>query len=58
MGFENFKVTAHMNTPIASVDYIILDSIISCAVAKEKLKDEYYNGGNKYGTKEEIDNWH
>ena len=57
MGFENFKVTAHMNTPIASVDYIILDSVISCAVAKEKLKDEYYNGENKYGTKEEIDNW-
>lgn len=57
MEFENFKVIAHMNTPIATVDDIILDSVISCAIVKEKLKDEYYNGTNKYGTKEEIDNW-
>jgi len=33
--FKNFKVVAHMRTPIATIEPIILDSIISAAKAKE-----------------------
>lgn len=55
--FKNFKVIAYMGSPIATIDNIILDSIISCAVAKEQLGDEFYNGSNKYGTKEQLDDW-
>lgn len=55
--FSNFRVIAKLGSPIATVDNIILDSIISCALAKEELKDDFFDGGNKYGTKEEIDNW-
>lgn len=55
--FSNFKVIAKLGTPIAATDDIILDSIIACAVAKEELKDAFFEGGNKHGTKEEIDNW-
>lgn len=54
--FKNFKVTAYLGTPICAVDDIILDSIISAALCKELLKDDYYSGSNKYGTKEEVDN--
>lgn len=43
-----------MSTPIATIGYIYLDSILSAAKAKEILKDEFYN--NKIaGTKEMID---
>lgn len=55
--FKNFKVTTHMATPIATIGYIILDSVISAAIAKDKVKDEYYAGANICGTKEQIDEW-
>ena len=53
----NFKVIAHMASPIAATGIIILDSVISAAKAKELLKDDYYAGSNIYGTKEQIDEW-
>lgn len=52
--FKNFKVIAHMKTPIATMDNIILDSIISAAKAKEILKEEFYNGKNICGEIEDI----
>lgn len=55
--FKNFKVIAHMATPIAITDFITLDSIISAAKAKELLKDDYYAGANVCGTKEQIDEY-
>ena len=52
--FKNFKVIAHMKTPVATIDNIILDSIISAAKAKEILQDEFHNGKNICGTAEQI----
>ena len=54
--FKNFKVIAHMATPIAAINNITLDSIISFAKAKEILEDEIFNGKNICGTEEEIRN--
>jgi len=53
--FKNFKAVAHMKSPIATIDPIILDAILSAAKAKEILQEEFYSGGNKYGTKEMIE---
>lgn len=53
--FKNFTAIAYMRTPIAAVDPIILDSIITAAKTKEILQDEFYAGANVYGTKAEID---
>lgn len=50
--FKNFKVIMHMKSPVAVIDNIVLDSIISAAKCKELLKDDYYAGNNEYGTKE------
>ena len=50
--FKNFKVIMHMSSPIAVMDNIILDSIISAAACKEILGDDYYAGANETGTKE------
>lgn len=47
--FKNFKAIAHMRTPIATIEPLILDSIISAAYAKDLLKSNYYQGENKYG---------
>lgn len=52
--FDNFKVVAHMRTPIAAIDPIVLDSIILAAIAKEELADEYYSGTNEYWDKDKI----
>lgn len=52
--FKNFKAIAHMKTPIATIDNIILDSIISAAKAKEILKEEFYSGKNICGTIEKV----
>jgi len=52
--FKNFKVVAHMRTPIAAIEPIILDSIISAAKAKEILGEEFYSGKNVVGTEEQI----
>lgn len=43
-----------MKTPIATMDNIILDSIISAAKAKEILKEEFYTGKNICGTIKEV----
>lgn len=53
--FKNFKVIAHLASPLCAVDDIILDSIISAAACKEMLQDDYFSGSNTYGTKEMID---
>jgi CRISPR type IV-associated protein Csf3 len=53
--FKNFKAIAYMRTPIAAIDPIILDSIISAAKAKELLGEDFYTGENVAGTKEEIE---
>lgn len=53
--FRNFKVIMHMKSPIAIIDNIILDSIISAAAYKEMLGDDYYAGNNETGTKEMQD---
>lgn len=53
--FKNFKAIAHMRTPMAAIDPIILDSIITAAKVKEILSDEYYSGKNVYSNKEIID---
>lgn len=53
--FKNFKVTAYMSAPIATTGIILLDGILSAAIAKDLLKDEYYAGENICGTKEQID---
>lgn len=53
--FRNFIATAYMRTPIATIDNVILDSVILSAIMKERLGDEYYKGANQYGTKEEVD---
>ena len=53
--FKNFKVIAHLGSPLCAIDDIILDSVISAAMYKDLLKDDYYFGSNKYGTKEQID---
>lgn len=50
--FKNFKVVMHMKSPVAVMDNIILDSIISAAACKEILGDDYYAGNNETGTKE------
>lgn len=50
--FKNFKVIMHMSSPIAVMDNIVLDSIISAAACKEILGDDYYSGANETGTKE------
>ena len=57
--FSNFKVIAKLGSPVATIDNIILDSLISCAIAKEKLKDEFYRGKarNAYGTEKQLDDW-
>lgn len=55
--FKNFKIIAHMGSPIATTGVIILDSIISAAIAKETLGDEYYKGDNICPNKEKIDKW-
>lgn len=52
--FKNFKAIAHMRSSIATIDHIILDSIISAAKAKEILKEEFYTGRNIAGTEDEI----
>lgn len=52
--FKNFKVVAHMRTPIATIEPIILDSIISAAKVKEILGEEFYSGKNVAGTEEQI----
>lgn len=53
--FKNFKVIMHMKSPIAVMDNIILDSIISAAACKDLLGDDYYAGNNETGTKEMQD---
>lgn len=53
--FNNFKVTAHMASPTAVADFIILDSVIAAAIAKKIYGDEYYSGENIYGSKKEVD---
>ncbi len=53
--FKNFKAIAHMKTPIAAIDPIILDSIISAAKAKEILGEDFYTGENIAGTREQIE---
>ena len=50
--FKNFKVIMHMKSPIAVMDNIILDSIISAAACKKILGDDYYAGSNTAGTKQ------
>lgn len=52
--FKNFKAIAHMRSPIAAIDPIILDSIISAAKAKEILEEDFYSGANISGTEEMI----
>ena len=52
--FKNFKAIAHMKTPIATIDHIILDGIISAAKAKEVLGEQFYTGENIAGTEEMI----
>lgn len=52
--FKNFKVVAHMRTPIVTIEPIILDSIILAAKAKEILGEEFYSGKNVVGTEEEV----
>lgn len=52
--FKNMKVTAHMRTPVAAIDPIILDSIISAAKAKEILEEDYYTGENIAGEIEDV----
>lgn len=47
--FKNFKAIAHMRTPVATIEPLILDSIISAAYAKDLLKSNYYQGENKHG---------
>lgn len=47
--FKNFKVIAYMRTPIATIEPIILDSVISSAYAKDLLKSNYYQGENIHG---------
>lgn len=44
--FKNFKVIMHMKSPVAVMDNIILDSIISAAICKKILGDDYYAGNN------------
>lgn len=53
--FNNFKVIAHMKTPMVAIDPIILDSIISAAKAKEILGEDFYTGDNIAGTREDIE---
>ncbi|MCD8633496.1 hypothetical protein LSE94_17550 [Clostridioides difficile] len=53
--FTNFKVIMHMSSPVAAIDDIILDSIISAAICKECFSEKYYSGKKKYGTKKEIE---
>lgn len=53
--FKNFKAIAHMKTPIAAIEPIILDSIISAAKAKEILGEDFYTGENIAGTREQIE---
>ncbi|HDF4164012.1 hypothetical protein ACRVX5_16595 [Clostridioides difficile] len=53
--FTNFKVIMYMSSPVATVDEIILDSIISAAICKECFSEQYYSGKKKYGTKKEIE---
>lgn len=52
--FKNFKVVAHMKSPIATIEWIILDSVISAAKAKEILGEEFYSGKNIVGTEEQV----
>lgn len=52
--FRNFKVTAHMQTPVAAIHPIILDAIISAAKAMEILGEEFYSGKNIAGEEHEI----
>lgn len=52
--FKNLKITAKMRTPIATIEPIILDSIISAAKAKDILKDNYYQTHNTHGDYELI----
>lgn len=54
--FRSLKVTADMRTPIATIEPIILDSIISAAKAKDILKDDYYQVNNTHGDYELIRN--
>ena len=53
--FRNFKVIMHMKSPVAVIDNIILDSIISAAMFKKILGEDYYAGNNETGTKEQQD---
>lgn len=53
--FKNFKVIMYMKSPVAVIDNVILDSIISAAAFKELLGDDYYAGNNETGTKETQD---
>jgi len=53
--FKNFKAIAHMRSPVATIDYIILDAIISAAKAKEILGEEFYSGKNIAGEREDIE---
>lgn len=50
--FKNFEVIMYMNSPVAVMDNVILDSILSAAACKELLGDDYYSGNNETGTKE------
>lgn len=55
--FKNFKVEFKMVSPVCTIDHILLDSIISAAVAKDILKEEFYSGKNICGTREEIESF-
>lgn len=55
--FNNFKIIARMSNSIAVTDFIILDAILSAAIAKKINGDKYYSGENIYGTKEWVDKY-
>lgn len=44
--FVNFKATAYMRTSIATMEPIMIDSVITAAYYKDKVREEYYNGDN------------
>lgn len=52
--FKNLKITFKMASPVATIGYIYLDSILSAAKAKEKFGEGYYNN-SEAGAKELID---
>lgn len=50
----NMRVTAHLTAPVAVKDYIRLDSLISCAIAKDILGDDFYKASNNKHESEET----